>query len=416
MWIYTVIVHTLFAKRKNNTALLLSIASIAVGVFSLIAVIGIMNGLQKILIDDLVAIESYEYSGSVSAPLTLSDITHTSQALQAISGVTTVVPFVDELAIAKIGKKSAILHVRAIDDIAAQRDIPFISAIAPQLAVSDAGAESPSRFISPHTIQLGWYFATTYGAMVGDVITLVLPGEGAGFAPVTADFIVSDVFYTNSQYDTNWAFISLDDFAGINANATQSTNTVASTATLSNVHFGIRGNNTTAILTQSGTMLDTVRTWQENNRSFYFALKTEKTLITMLTAIIFGVIVLHFRFSMVRRIHSKRDDIVALRTMGATPWHINLWFLGESICVGMLGILIGTGAGVAFLKMYAPIFAFLKTITGLSIQLESSSIGFVTLHEVKNIMLFTILLILFTAYLTLKKVTKIIPLQVLRYE
>ncbi len=412
MWIAHLIIQSLFAKRKNNISLILSAISIAAGVLSVTVVIGVMNGLQDVLIKNLISIESYEYSGVSAQPLSLSQIKTQTEKIQNIKGINTVVPFIDEFALISTDKGSLVAHVRAIDSNAAQKDMTFVSV----MQKTTAHATSTNGFIEHGSIQLGWALASQLEVYRGDVIRLTLPGAGLGFKPNTLTLIVSNIFYTASNYDRTWAFISLFDYAQSMAATSSSTKQNIKEKKLTGLRFGLRMKNTAHTMQGVQSILRNVRSWQENNHSFYFALKTEKTLLALLAAIIFAVIALHFRFTLRRRINTKRDDIVSLRTMGATPQNIRMWFLVESMCIGLLGIVLGLLFGLGIFFAYPKILDMLQNNANVIMPLKEIRIGFLHTHEVAAIILCTGIIIMISAYFAVRQVTKITPMQVLHYE
>ncbi len=415
------ILQSLCARRKKNLSLFFSMASIAAGVLSLTVVVGVMNGLQDVLIKNLISIEAYEYNGVAPEPLSLLEVEKRMQNIEAIAGVNVVVPFVDEFALISSEKTSLVAHVRAVKSEAAQQDEAFVAAIR-------GGVQRPTStggFIETGSISLGWALAVRLGVYRGDVVKITLPGAGAGFQPSVQTLLVSDIFYSASSYDSTWAFISLVDYAQSmnytkkrkeNSAETHKAFTKTPAPKLTGVRFGLRMKNNQTTMQALQGLLHNVRSWQENNRSFYFALKTEKTLLALLAAIIFAVIALHFRFAMLRRINGKRDDIVSLRAMGATPQNIRMWFFGESACLGALGIAVGLAAGLGIFALYPRVLLLLQGEANLNVPLQNMRLGFLRVSEVAMIIMCTAAIIMTSTYFAVRRVTKITPMQVLQYE
>lgn len=427
MWLLHLVARGLTSRRRANASLLMSAAGIAAGVLSITVVLGIMNGLQDLLIKKLVAVDAYEYAGYLPGQRTLADAREAREQLLAIDGVREAVAFVDEFALADIGGEQSVLRVRALLAEAASRDEAFLRALliepsgaeyegaAAKENAEQTAADAPQEnqnpygiFMSPDGVLLGWNFTSRYGTASGDVVSLTFAGEGAGFIPAQENVSVANIFYTASEYDANLAFISLEGYLDAVA-AQQNGQQEKSTAggAVSNMRFGLRfdGAPTRASLSRVREILSDVTSWQESNRSFYFALKTEKSLLIALAAIIFAVILLHFRFALLRRIGSRAEDIAAVRMMGGSPRQVRLWFWGEAAAAGLCGIAAGLAAGLAVVAYYPRITQILRTLAG-NYDISPAPAGFITAAQGLGIILGTGLMIAAAAYTATRRIAR----------
>jgi len=94
-----------------------------------------------------------------------------------------------------------------------------------------------------------------------------------------------------------------------------------------------------------------VRTWKDLNRSLYFVLRMEKTLLVVAVGLIVVVAALALVVDLALVISSKRAEIGMLGAMGASPRDLRRTFLALGGMLASLGLVTGTllGAGGAWL-------------------------------------------------------------------
>jgi lipoprotein-releasing system permease protein len=89
-----------------------------------------------------------------------------------------------------------------------------------------------------------------------------------------------------------------------------------------------------------------VRSWREINRSLYFVLRLEKTMLFVAVGLIVVVAALALVVDLALMIASKRGEIGLLGTLGATPGTILRAFLTLGGLLAVAGITVGTALGV----------------------------------------------------------------------
>lgn len=403
-FIFILVKHSFFSKRRSNASLFVALLGVSVGIFSLIAIVGTMNGMQSLLIDDLVAVESYDYQGT--APV--KEIDERVEKIEATSQVSLVVPFIDEFAFVQTDNSSTVLHLRALYSKKVNEDSLFLSSISlnpnkNNQYFNSSHVKTESEKNIPHII-IGWSSSGKLAVSKGDMVLLTLPGQGNGFLPLQTQAKVSEVFYSASEYDYRWAFMSLEDYAMLVQN------------NIDTIHYGVRVHSHKGIRETLSQYLEDVASWQERNSAFFIALKTEKTILVLLSAVIFCIIVLHFRFSMLRRIKNKKDDIVSLRTMGATPQQITQWFFGETIIIGIIGTILGICVGLVYLYKYSYLYEKAVNYFGGYLYMAIPQGGTIRIRELVLIVCFTWIALLWSSWFVIKRSVTITPMQVLRYE
>ena len=94
-FILLLIRRSFFSLRRSNVSLFIAFLGISIGIFSLIAITSTMNGMQNILIDELLKVEAYDYQGTSSFGKKNSII----KTLEENKTIEVVVPFLDDFAI-----------------------------------------------------------------------------------------------------------------------------------------------------------------------------------------------------------------------------------------------------------------------------------------------------------------------------
>lgn len=403
-FILLLIRRSFFSLRRSNVSLFIAFLGISIGIFSLIAITSTMNGMQNILIDELLKVEAYDYQGTSSFGKKNSII----KTLEENKTIEVVVPFLDDFAIMNgnqnRGSEQRLVNLRALDFKQMNHDTLFFEGLYistnranPLLQKSNINDAFPP-------IILGFNLSGLLGVRIGDVITITPAGVGAGFLLQPTKVVVSDIFSNGGDYDTNWAFMRLDDYISLS----NTKNNI--------IQYGIRVNSHRNIIKTLSPQLDDVQPWQERHRALYIALKSEKFMLIILSVVIFFIIVLHFRFAMIRRIRNKKDDIVSLRAIGAVSKQIALWFLGETVIIGILGTIVGTGLGLGFVFYSEVVENIFTSIFGIMINMGNIGGSSISIIEIGTIVGFTWILMGISLWQIIQNSTKITPMQVLRYE
>ena len=92
-----------------------------------------------------------------------------------------------------------------------------------------------------------------------------------------------------------------------------------------------------------------ILSWRDYNRSFFGALRTEKSVMMLLVSLIFVVVGINIFHAMRRTIAVKMADIAVLKALGASNSDIRRIFSGDGILVGAGGAAAGTALGLVLL-------------------------------------------------------------------
>jgi lipoprotein-releasing system permease protein len=176
---------------------------------------------------------------------------------------------------------------------------------------------------------------------LGDDITITTV-SGAKMAPVTARFAVVDFIKTEmSEYDGNYVFVPLDYLQHIR--------TMQDRATAIQIRLKDYQDAKPVVEHLKQTFPEgmyQVSTWEDKQGPLLGAIAIEKGLLNILLFLIvavagFGILAI---FTMI--VSEKTRDIGILKALGASSGGILQIFLGYGLLLGVIGALLGTGAGL----------------------------------------------------------------------
>jgi lipoprotein-releasing system permease protein len=110
-----------------------------------------------------------------------------------------------------------------------------------------------------------------------------------------------------------------------------------------------------------------IRSWYDMNHNFFQALKVEKSVMTILLALIILVATFNIVSTLTMVVMEKTKDIGILRAIGATQASVRNIFLIEGFSIGLVGIVAGAILGLLMAFNLNPISDFIKSTTGLEV-------------------------------------------------
>ncbi|WMW65323.1 lipoprotein-releasing ABC transporter permease subunit [Nitratidesulfovibrio liaohensis] len=348
----------LFARRRQTFISVISVTSIlgvALGVASLIVVLGVMNGFTTDLRDKILGANAHGIV--MSADRTgLTDAPHLIDRIRQVDGVRGATPFIysEVMLSTPHGVKGLVL--RGIDPQTAPSVLGILSNMTKgdvaDLAPRTGADGAPS---GPPGVIIGDELAQRLGVVVGSRVNLLSPAgqkTSAGFAPRIRPFMVVGVFSTGMfEYDSSLGFVSLDaarDVLGLPDGA------------VSGVELAVtdvyKADEVAERVTRAvgGYPLYT-RHWMEMNANLFAALKLEKTAMAVILVLIVLVGSFSIITTLVMLVMEKTRDIAILMSMGATRGMIRRIFMLQGTVIGAIGTCLGyaLGLGVAeLLKRY----------------------------------------------------------------
>jgi lipoprotein-releasing system permease protein len=341
---FSIAIRYLMAKRKQafiSVISLISVAGVALGVASLIVVLGVMNGFSHNLREKILGVNAHMVVSNIKG--LFGEYREVEERIERIEGVTGVMPFLySEVMVSNpSGVKGVILRgidpTRAEGVLSLRQDL--ILGDLEQLKGGEAG------------IIIGRDLADRLGLSLGSPINVLSPAgrkTAAGFSPEIRIFQVSGVFSTGMyEYDSSLAYTSipaLQDLLGIKEDLVSGLE-----VRLSDVY---EAKTVASRVEQAlGGFPYYVRDWMEMNETLFSALQLEKTAMFVILVMIVLVGSFSIVTTLVMLVMEKTRDIAILMAMGARGESIRLIFMLQGTIIGMVGTGLGflLGTGLSFL-------------------------------------------------------------------
>lgn len=334
------------AKRKHafiSVISLISIMGVALGVASLIIVLGVMNGFSQNLRDKILGVNAHIVVGNYAEGI--PDYTDLARELNSLPGVKGAAPFIytEVMLSSPDGVKGVVL--RGIDPDQA-REVLALEEEMILGSVADLGREGEF----PGVI-IGQELASALNISPGETVNILSPsGESssAGFTPQISSFEVRGVFKTGMyEYDSSFGYTSIEAAQSI---------------------LGFRQDKVTGMEIRihevdrahvvSGAVEDFlggypfyVRNWMEMNQNLFAALKLEKIAMGIILVMIVLVGSFSIVTALVMLVMEKTRDIAIFMSMGATRKLIRRIFILLGMMIGAVGTVLGFifGLGISYL-------------------------------------------------------------------
>lgn len=321
------------ARRASGGAAssVLSAIGIAVGVMTLVVVLGVMNGFQLGYIDSILEISSYHVR--VVSPSAGAPDSALVQRLKAGKGVRSVVPFLETQVLVSSGDgRSSPLRLRALQSSAGTEDQSFVKAL----------GLPPGTTVPPEEgILLGAELARFMEVQAGDTIELltVRSSPQSGIETSSNRIRVAGLF-RSGYYDFDSGLAFMDETYW---RALEPSDRYAWT-------YGIKlANRDADALTVSrlgAEGLAGAEGWRDFNRSFFGALRTEKTMMLLLVGLIFVVVGVNIFQAMRRSVFERTEEMALIKALGGGMEQLKMVFVLDGLAIGMLGTAAGLVLGL----------------------------------------------------------------------
>ncbi|MBU1248114.1 MAG: lipoprotein-releasing ABC transporter permease subunit [Proteobacteria bacterium] len=332
----------LFALRRQSFITLISVfavCGVALGVASLIVVIGVMNGFSKDLQDKILGVNAHivvgGVAGAIPQPEKVADI------VRDIKGVTGVTPFLYAEAMVSVpggGVKGVAL--RALDPATAD------SVLSISKDMVSGSVDNLTAYGDIPGVIIGVQMADRLGVTTGSEVYLLSPAgtrTAGGFSPKMDPFKVAGVFRTGLfEYDNTLGYVTLDAAAKLMGYPKGIV-----------TGLEVRVEDVYAVEEISARIEEAtleypvyVDHWQRMNANLFAALKLEKTAMFIILAMIVLVGSFSIVTTLVMLVSQKTKDIAILMSMGAEPSSIRKIFILQGTWIGLVGTTIGFILGV----------------------------------------------------------------------
>ena len=350
MYEFFVSLRYLKSRRRQgfiSLITLISVGGVAVGVMVLIVVLSVMSGFETTLKEKLLGINAHlwvlpQRTGQLQGYRDLAS------RIETIPRVTHATPFTAHEVMLMAGRRVAGTIVRGIDPDERSQTGDFARLFEGRdltaLLNPPGGADNSVPQSARRGIVLGTELARTLRVAAGEQIILNSPLgilQPAGILPNMRGFTVTGTFETGMyEYDAKLALISLDEAQEL--------------FDLGEVVHGIEVrvddiyrvrdvSEATEALLGSGVW---TRDWMQMNRTLFSALRQERVLMFIILVLIILVAAFNIISTLTMMVMEKTGAIAIMKAMGASNRGIYRIFMIQGLVIGLVGMVIGTIAGL----------------------------------------------------------------------
>ncbi len=390
--------------RFLSAVTVIAVAAVAAGVMALVLALAINAGFREAFEERLLGATAHVTVTRADAS-GIRDYNELAARLKQIRGVESVTPALYETVLISSGSRASGIVLKGIppEDAAAQAKL-FTKWREGGLKLEQAADGLPPLLI-------GHELARQLGVFVGDTVLITSP-QGRltpfGLVPRYRSFEIAGVFESGFwDFDAGWVFTRLDvtqELFGLPGMVS------VLELRLSDVYDAEETSRQADAAAGKGFA---TATWMELNRSLFSALRLEK----LVTALIIGLIVfvagLNILILLVMLVLEKRRDIAVLLSLGARDAQVQRIFIAHGVAIGALGTLLGLalGYGVAEAGARWQLFPLDPQLYGIA------AVPFRT-HWLDALAIAAVALLISLAatIYPARRATRVVPVEVLRYE
>ena len=387
---------------------LFSFLGIMLGVATLIVVMSVMNGFHIELMSKIIGINGHVFLQGVETPLT--DYEDVVTRLEKVPGVTVAIPMIEGAAGVSSPYQQSGALVRGIREADIKR-LPGIS--------GNVRRGSLDGFDAAEGVAIGSKMAEQLSVRVGDTIS-ILTARGAatpfGVAPRIKAYPVVAIFQIGvSEFDGIFVYMPLKE-AQAYFNKEDEASVIEAFVENPDDMDGMRVKLDKAV---SRPMIMT--DWRQRNRSFFEALKIERTVMFLILTLIILVAALNIISGMTMLVKDKGRDIAILRTMGATRGAVLRIFLVTGATIGASGTFAGLLLGLLVAHNLEAVRQLINRSFGLNVfdpnlYLLSRLPSVVVASDVILVVSLALSLSLLATIYPAWRAAKLDPVEALRYE
>lgn len=385
-----------------------SFLGISLGVATLIVVMSVMNGFHIELMNKIIGINGHIFLQASERPL--DDYDEVVDRISKVAGIKVVLPMVESPAGVSSPYQQAGALVRGIRE----KDIKRLPGIADNVRLGTLDGWDTAEGVA-----VGQRLAENLGVRIGDRIT-ILTARGAatpfGMAPRIKAYPVVAIFQIGvTEFDNIFVYMPFEEaqaFFNKEEEATVIEAFVDDPERMDEMRQRLDAHVGRPLI-----MTD----WRQRNKSFFEALKVERTVMFFILTLIVLVAALNIISGLIMLVKDKGRAIAILRTMGATRGAIMRVFFITGSAIGFVGTVFGLLLGLLVAHNLEPIRLSLNSLMGLNLfdpnfYYLSRLPSVVIVSDVVLIVSLTLSLSLLATIFPAWRAAKLDPVEALRYE
>jgi lipoprotein-releasing system permease protein len=341
------------AKRKNHFVsfiAFISIAGVALGVFSLIVVLSVMNGFGNELRDRTLSMTSHATVSGYDGYL--NDWEIAVDKVKKNNEVVAAAPYIRKEVMLSNGRRVSGSLIRGI-----KPELETTVSLVESKMVSGSLTDLKA---GEYGLVLGRELANTLGVYEGDRVTVITPQASitaVGVMPRLRRFRVVGVFEVGMhQFDAAMAYMHIDDAAKLFSYKDKVNGIRLKLTDL------FEAPRITRDIEKDFGEDYWVKDWSKQHKNFFRALQTEKTVMFIILLMMVSVAALNIVSTLMMTVTDKESDIAILRALGMRPSSVMVIFIIQGAFIGLFGTLIGVGAGVPVALNVFEIVSWLEQI------------------------------------------------------
>jgi lipoprotein-releasing system permease protein len=164
-----------------------------------------------------------------------------------------------------------------------------------------------------------------------------------------------------------------------------------------------------------------VKSWMDLDKNLVAALALEKKMMFFILALIVMVACFNISSSLIMMVMEKTRDIGVLKALGANSWGVRCVFFLEGAIIGLIGVVLGSAAGIFIANRVNLVAGYIERITGIEVfpsdvYYFASIPSEVSSFDVLTVVSLALALALAAGIYPAWKASRLDPVEAIRYE